>query len=84
MAWSKNWSGRPLHKRSGETSLWAQRGRRSCRCGRGRLAPRAAVWVEADVWAMGIIMYELITFKKPFDSDKLNSLFDLIIAIHME
>jgi len=34
---------------------------------------------KADVWAMGIIMYELITFRKPFDSDKLNSLFDLII-----
>ena len=31
------------------------------------------------IWAMGVIIYELITFNKPFDSQKLNSLFDMII-----
>lgn len=34
---------------------------------------------KADIWAMGVIMYELITFNKPFDSQKLNSLFEMII-----
>ena len=34
---------------------------------------------KADIWAMGVIVYELVTFKKPFDSDKLQSLFNLII-----
>ena len=34
---------------------------------------------KADIWAMGVIVFELVTFKKPFDSDKLQSLFDLII-----
>lgn len=24
---------------------------------------------KADVWAVGIILYELITFKKPYDSE---------------
>jgi len=35
---------------------------------------------KADVWAMGVIIYELITLKKPFDSEKLKDLFDLIIT----
>ena len=34
---------------------------------------------KADIWAMGVIVFELVTFKKPFDSDKLQSLFDLIM-----
>jgi serine/threonine protein kinase len=34
---------------------------------------------KADVWAMGVIIYELITLKKPFDSEKLKTLFEMII-----
>lgn len=33
---------------------------------------------KADVWATGVILYELITFKKPFDSEHLNVLFKKI------
>ena len=28
---------------------------------------------------MGVIVYELVTFRKPFDSDNLQSLFSLIV-----
>ena len=35
---------------------------------------------KADIWALGVIMYELVTFKKPFDSAKLPGLFELIIS----
>lgn len=34
---------------------------------------------KADVWAVGVILYELITLKKPFDSDSINGVFDKII-----
>ena len=33
---------------------------------------------KADVWAIGVILYELITFKKPFDSDSINGVFEKI------
>lgn len=33
---------------------------------------------KADVWALGVILYEFITFKKPFDADKINDLFEKI------
>jgi len=26
---------------------------------------------KADVWAMGVIVYELVTLKKPFDGDNI-------------
>jgi NIMA (never in mitosis gene a)-related kinase len=29
---------------------------------------------KADVWAVGVILYELITFKKPFESPTVNGL----------
>lgn len=34
---------------------------------------------KADVWAMGVIIYELITHKKPFDSESIKGVFDKII-----
>lgn len=33
---------------------------------------------KADVWAMGVIVYELITLKKPFDSKNARMLFEKI------
>lgn len=33
---------------------------------------------KADVWAMGVIVYELITLKKPFDSKNARTLFEKI------
>ena len=33
---------------------------------------------KADVWAMGVIIYELITLKKPFDCQNIRGLFDKI------
>lgn len=34
---------------------------------------------KADVWAIGIILYELITFRKPYDSEQLTLLFQMIV-----
>lgn len=34
---------------------------------------------KADVWAIGIILYELIMFKKPYQSDQLTTLFKQIV-----
>lgn len=34
---------------------------------------------KADVWAIGIILYELITFKKAYDSEQLTTLFKKIV-----
>mmetsp|Transcript_22926 Transcript_22926/g.22235 ORF Transcript_22926/g.22235 Transcript_22926/m.22235 type:complete len:148 (+) Transcript_22926:797-1240(+) len=34
---------------------------------------------KADVWAVGIILYELITFKKPYESEVLTELFKKIV-----
>jgi len=34
---------------------------------------------KADIWAMGVIIYELITLKKPFDGDSIQMVFDKII-----
>lgn len=31
---------------------------------------------KADVWAMGVIIYELATLRKPFDSENLQKLFE--------
>lgn len=34
---------------------------------------------KADVWAMGVIIYELITLKKPFDGKSIEAVFDMIV-----
>lgn len=34
---------------------------------------------KADVWAMGVIIYELTTLRKPFDSKSIDGVFDMII-----
>lgn len=34
---------------------------------------------KADVWAMGVIIYELVTLKKPFDSKTVEGIQDVII-----
>ncbi len=33
---------------------------------------------KADVWAVGVILYELVTLKKPFDSESINGVFEKI------
>ncbi len=39
---------------------------------------------KADVWAVGVILYELITLKKPFDSDSINGVFEKIVKQPIE
>lgn len=39
---------------------------------------------KADVWAMGVIIYELVTLKKPFDGDNLSGLFEKIKSKDLE
>lgn len=39
---------------------------------------------KADVWAVGVILYELITLKKPFDSDSINGVFEKIVKQPLE
>ena len=39
---------------------------------------------KADVWAIGVIIYELITLKKPFDSDSINGVFEKIVKSPVE
>jgi NIMA (never in mitosis gene a)-related kinase len=34
---------------------------------------------KTDVWAVGIILYELITFKKPYDDNNITLLFKKIV-----
>lgn len=36
------------------------------------------------MWAVGVILYELITLKKPFDSDSINGVFEKIIKSPLE
>ena len=39
---------------------------------------------KADVWAMGVIIYELITLKKPFESANIRSLFEKIKNVPLD
>jgi serine/threonine protein kinase len=34
---------------------------------------------KADMWALGCVLYEIVTFKKPFDSENISGVFDQII-----
>ena len=34
---------------------------------------------KADIWAIGCILYELTLLKKPFDSDTISGVFNMII-----
>jgi serine/threonine protein kinase len=36
------------------------------------------------VWAVGVILYELITLRKPFDSDSINGVFEKIKKAPLE
>lgn len=36
------------------------------------------------MWAVGVILYELITLKKPFDSDSINGVFEKIVKQPLE
>ena len=39
---------------------------------------------KADVWAMGVIIYELIALKKPFESANIRSLFEKIKNVTLD
>ena len=39
---------------------------------------------KADVWAVGVILYELITLKKPFESETINGVLQKIIKAAFE
>lgn len=39
---------------------------------------------KADVWALGVILYELITLKKPFESETVNGVLQQIIKATFE
>jgi NIMA (never in mitosis gene a)-related kinase len=39
---------------------------------------------KADIWAIGIILYELITLKKPFDDASLQGVFDKIVNSQLD
>ena len=36
------------------------------------------------MWAVGVILYELVTLKKPFDSDSINGVFEKIVKAPLE
>ena len=39
---------------------------------------------KADVWAVGVVLYEMIMLKKPFESDTLNGLLQKITSCAYE
>jgi serine/threonine protein kinase len=39
---------------------------------------------KADVWAVGVILYELITLKKPFESETVNGVLQKIVRAAFE
>ena len=34
---------------------------------------------KADVWAIGVILYELVTLRKPFESESIRGVLDQIV-----
>ena len=39
---------------------------------------------KADVWAVGVILYELITLNKPFESPTIKGVFEKIKSHHLD
>jgi serine/threonine protein kinase len=39
---------------------------------------------KADVWAVGVILYEMIMLKKPFESDSINGVLSMITSCAYE